>query len=253
MFGITFTLQLIKKYNLGLGNKILPISLSLIILLFFNIDFYFEYKININKNKDRLEKNKIVKMIKNNNKLNLAEAQILTFDPQIMMWAILNDIKYLKIVDGTFAIKSNEIIENDLIETFKFLNLDKNEFISFIKNKKIGYRYLNTNMRQLFWQKYQANSFFTFKKSEDFEKKTLEYIKKSSPFYAHQFAIPNFELNRLVAKYENLKDNNNFNPEIVLINLNKDIINKYSINQINYCKVFSGTQYNLYFKKEYCK
>ena len=177
---------------------------------------------------------------------------MLTFDNEIMIWTILNDIKYLKIVDGTFTIKSNEIIENDLIETFKFLNLDKEKFISFIKNKKIGYRYLNPNMRQLFWQKYQANSLFTFMKSEDFDKQTLEHVKNSSPFYVHQFAIPNFELDRLIAKYENFKENNNLNPEIVLIDLNKDIIKKYSINQINYCKTFSGSHYNLYFKKEYC-
>ena len=92
-----------------------------------------------------------------------------------------------------------------------------------------------------------------FYEIEDFDKQTLEHVKNSSPFYVHQFAIPNFELDRLIAKYENFKENNNLNPEIVLIDLNKDIINKYSINQINYCKAFSGSQYNLYFKKEYCE
>ncbi len=253
IFVIAFTLQIIKRYNLVVRNKILPTSLTLILLFFFNINFYFEYEKKINNNKNRLEKNEIVKVIKDNNKINLTEVQMLTFDNEIMIWTILNDIKYLKIVDGTFTIKSNEIIENDLIETFKFLNLDKEKFISFIKNKKIGYRYLNPNMRQLFWQKYQANSLFTFMKSEDFDKQTLEHVKNSSPFYVHQFAIPNFELDRLIAKYENFKENNNLNPEIVLIDLNKDIINKYSINQINYCKAFSGSQYNLYFKKEYCE
>ena len=79
-----------------------------------------------------------------------------------MIWSILNDVKYLKIIDGTFSTKSNENIEKDLIEAFKFLNLDKDKFVNFIKNKKIGYRYLNQGMRLLFWQKYQANSLFTF-------------------------------------------------------------------------------------------
>ena len=94
------------------------------------VKFYFEYEKKINNNKNRLEKNEIVKVIKDNNKINLTEVQMLTFDNEIMIWTILNDIKYLKIVDGTFTIKSNEIIENDLIETFKFLNLDKEKFIS---------------------------------------------------------------------------------------------------------------------------
>jgi hypothetical protein len=253
VFVVAFTLQIIEKYKLAVRNKILPTSLTLIILFFFNMNFYFEYEKKINNNEKRLEKNKIVKIIKDNSKLNLTKAQMLTFDTEIMIWTILNDIKYLKIIDGTFTVKSNEIIENDLIETFRFLNLDKEKFISFIKNKKIGYRYLNPNMRQLFWQKYQANSLFTFMKSKDFEKQILEHVKNSSPFYVHQFAIPNFELDRLIAKYENSKKNNNLSPEIVLIDLNKDIINQYSINQINYCKAFSGSQYNLYFKKEYCE
>ena len=41
--------------------------------------------------------------------------------------------KYLKIIDGTFTVKSNETIENDLIETFRFLNLDKEKISK--KNK----------------------------------------------------------------------------------------------------------------------
>ena len=253
IFVVAFTLQITKKYNLVARNKILPTSLTLILLFFFNINFYFEYEKKIKNNQKRLEQNEIIKIIKNNNKINLSESQILTFDTVIMIWTILNDIKYLKIIDGTFTIKSNENIENDLIETFKFLNLDKEKFISFIKNKKIGYRYLNPNMRQLFWQKYQANSLFTFMKSKDFEKQTLEHIQNSSPFYVHQFAIPNFELNRLITKYENLKENNKLNPEIVLIDLKKNIINEYSIDEINYCKIFSGSLYSLYFKKEYCE
>jgi len=253
IFVIAYTLQILKKYNLGLKNKIFPISLTLIILFFFNINFYFEYKKKVKNNQKRLEQNEIIKIIKNSNKINLSKSQILTFETDFMIWAILNDIKYLKIIDGTFTIKSNEIIENDLIETFKFLNLDKEKFVSYIKNKKIGYRYLNPNMRQLFWQKYQANSLFTFMQSNDFDKQTLEHIQNSSPFYVHQFAIPNFELNRLITKYENLKENNNLKPEIVLIDLNKHITNEYSIDQINYCKIFSGSLYNVYFKKEYCE
>ena len=35
-------------------------------------------------------------------------------------------------------------------------------------------------MRQLFWQKYQANSLFTFMKSKDFDKQTLEHVINST-------------------------------------------------------------------------
>ena len=69
--------------------------------------------------------------------------------------------------------------------------------------------------------KISSKLFVYFYEIKDFEKQTLEHIQNSSPFYVHQFAIPNFELNRLITKYENLKANNNLNPEIVLIDLKK--------------------------------
>lgn len=253
IFVIIFTLEIIKKFNLGVSYKILPISLTLTLLIIFNFDLYFKNKEKIENDKNRFEKNEIFKIIKDNDKLNLFEAQILTFDTEIMIWSILNNMKYLKIIDGTFSTKSNENIEKDLIESFKFLNLDKEKFITFIENKKIGYRYLNPNMRQLFWQKYQANSLFTFMKSKDFETQTLKHIQNSSPFYTHQFAIPNFEIKKLIAKFENFKNNNNFEPDIVLIDLQDDITSNYRINQISYCKVFNGKLYNLYLKKRYCE
>ena len=145
------------------------------------------------------------------------------------------------------------MIEKDLIETFKFLNLKKKHFKIFISNKKIGYRYLNPEMRQLFWQKYQANSLFTFKNSKDFEEKTLRFIQNSSPFYVHQFAIPNFELKRLENKFDDIRANKNFKPDIILMNLSKKILNEYSLDQNKYCKVFSSDLYALYFKKDYCE
>ena len=253
IFVIIFTLEIIKKFNLTFSYKILPLSLIVILLIVFNFSLYFEIREKIKDDNNRVEKNEIFKILKSNDNLNLSEAQILTFDSEIMVWGILNDVKYFKIIDGTLSTKSNEDIERDLIESFKFLNLDKDEFTKFIKNRKIGYRYLNPHMRQLFWQKYQANSLFTFKGSKDFEKQTLNHIKSSSPFYVHQFAIPNFELIRLIDKFENLKNNNDFNPDIVLINLQDDLMNNYSINQVTYCKVFIGSLYNLYLKKEYCE
>tara|TARA_B100001063_G_scaffold189834_1_gene180624 strand:+ start:648 stop:2540 length:1893 start_codon:yes stop_codon:yes gene_type:complete len=253
IFVIVFSLGIIKKFNLITSHKILPISLTMILLIIFNFSSYFEIREKVKNDENRLEKNEIFKILKSNINLNLSEAQILTFDSEIMVWGILNNVKYFKIIDGTLSTKSNENIEKDLIESFKFLNLDKNEFINFIKNKKTSYRYLNLHMRQLFWQKYQANSLFTFMESKDFEKQTLEHIKNSSPFYNHQFVIPNFELERLIDKFENFKNNNNFKPDIVLINIQDDIINDYRINQITYCKAFSGSLFNLYLKKRYCE
>ena len=133
IFKIIFFIEIIRKFNLILSYKILPVSLTLVLLIIFNFNLYFENNQKAKNDRNRLEKNEIIKILKSNNNLNLSEAQILTFDTHIMIWSILNDVKYLKIIDGTFSTKSNENIEKDLIEAFKFLNLDKDKFVNFIK------------------------------------------------------------------------------------------------------------------------
>ena len=64
--------------------------------------------------------------------------QKFTFDNKIMVWSILKDIKYLSVANGLFTPKKNEMIENDLIGSFKFLRLTEDDLRNFIKNKKRG-------------------------------------------------------------------------------------------------------------------
>ena len=234
----------LKKFNYFLSTLIILFSVS-----FFTLENLKRTKIDQKRN----EKNQIIDLIKENKQINFEETSILTFDNEIMIWAILNNINYLKIIDGTFTIKSNILVEKDLIETFKFLKLDNKHFENFISNKKIGYRYINPEMRQLFWQKYQANSLFTFMNSNDFENQALKFIQNSSPFYAHQFAIPEFELKRLSNKFVTIKTNNNFKPDIVMMDKSKKILNEYFLDLNKYCRVLNGDLYTLYFKKELCE
>tara|TARA_S200000501_G_scaffold150404_1_gene141838 strand:- start:2304 stop:4160 length:1857 start_codon:yes stop_codon:yes gene_type:complete len=234
----------LKKFNYFLSTLIILFSVS-----FFNLENLKRTKVD----QKRSEKNQIINLIKENKQINFEETSILTFDNEIMIWAIFNNINYLKIIDGTFTIKRNILVEKDLIETFKFLKLDNKHFESFISNKKIGYRYINPEMRQLFWQKYQANSLFTFKNSNDFENQDLKFIQNSSPFYAHQFAIPEFELKRLSNKFVTIKTNNNFKPDIVMMDKSKKILNEYFLDLNKYCRVLNGDLYTLYFKKELCE
>ena len=249
IFIISFISKIFIKYPIKKFNYFIPAVIILLSTSFFNIENLKKTK----NNQKRYEKNETISLIKKNKKLNFKKITFLSFDDEIMVWAILNNINYLKIIDGTYTIKNNGIIEKDLIESFKFLNLDYRHFENFISNKKIGYRYLNPEMRQLFWQKYQANSLFTYKNSNDFENKTLRFIQNSSPFYAHQFAIPNFELKRLMNKFQNIKANDNFKPDIVFMDKSKGILNEYFLDLNEYCRVFSGDLYTLYFRKDHCE
>ena len=53
------------------------------------------------------------------------------------------------------------------------MNLTEVDFKNFISNKREGYRYNNTILKTFFWQKYTANSSYTFQKSKDFDEDTL--------------------------------------------------------------------------------
>ena len=249
IFIVAFVSEMLTKYQNKIFYKFLFISTIFLSVIFFNLENFKNSKIS----KSRIEKNRIINLIKENKDIQLNKVSILSFDSDIMIWAILNNIRSLKIIDGTLSIRNTDLIEKDLIETFKFLNLNRGHFERFIGNKKIGYRYLNPEMRQFFWQKYQANSLFTFKNSKDFNEGTLRFIQNSSPFYVHQFAIPNFELKRLIERFDDIKANKNFKPDIILMSLSKNILNEYDLDQNKYCRVFNGDLFNLYFQKKYCK
>jgi len=247
-----FIIEIFSKYEFSKFFHKIPILIIILLVASYNIIFYFDNYEKIKNNEVRYEKNKIINLIKKNNKLKIENSNLLSFDNDILIWAILNDTKYLKILDGTFSIKDNKLTEADLIETFKFLNLKKENFIDFLSNKKKGYRFINYDARQIFWQRYQANSLFTYKDSDDFEEETLDFIRKSSPFYAHQFAIPRFEIKRLVNKFDLIDKNENFFPDIVVMDLRHNIFNNYKLNMNEYCNAFNGDFYSLYFANTYC-
>lgn len=224
----------------------------LIVLIFYNLHVNLITFNEIKQNKNRNEINEIISLIKNNSYIEIKNLNLLSFNNKILIWSILSDIKNLKIIDGTFSAKSDELVEKDLIESLKFLNLNKNDFKQFINNRKVGYRYINKNARQLFWQKYQANSLFTFKNSNDFDHKTLKFIKDSSPFHSHQFAIPKFELKRLLRKFENIKKSKLYFPDIIVIEKDREVIKNSKVNSKIYCKSFDGDYYSMYFLKKLC-
>jgi len=250
---LIFVLKLINFFESKKYYSAINLIIVLTLLIFYHFSETFVGYKNLKNDQKRLERNQIINLIKNNPKINVNYLNLLTFDTVIMDWAIFNDVKFIKILDGTYSAKEDTITENDLIEVFKFLSLDKNDFYNFLKNKKRGYRYVNDDARLIFSQKYQANSLFTFKNSKNFEKKTLNFIKNSSPFYVHQFAIPKDELLRLLDKFDNIKENLNFEPEIVIIDNNHKLLNKAKLNMENYCEYFFGEKYKVFAINAVCK
>ena len=64
---------------------------------------------------------------------NIQELSILTFDNKIIIWSILNNVKDLKIINGLMVPKTNEQLEDDIIESFYLLGLNSDNLLKFLK------------------------------------------------------------------------------------------------------------------------
>ena len=251
-----FALILIIKFYFIkiISNKVITYFSFLLIFvsLFFN---FFQNQKNYNEiklRKDninlRSEFNLISNLIKKNTFINLKDSSLLTFDNRFLIWATLNNIKYIKISNGVFFPKTHEMIENDLIQTFKYLDLSKDDFYNFIKNKKLSsWRYRNENIKNLFWMRYQANSLITYKNSKDFNPEILDFIKKSSPLLSQQLVVPNSEINRLLLKFDNYSAYN-YDPDLIILNKKNKILTNSLIDLNIFCKEFEGEYFIYYYK-----
>ena len=221
---------------------------SLLLILFYCFDFYYSGSKKLNNNNYNTLRKEFKIITTNIKKVDsLENISILTYETDFMIWAILNNVKYLNLINGLFTSKKDFMIEEDLFSSFKILNLDKKNFEKFLQNDndKSNWRYLNDNISKFFFYKYQANSMVTFKKSLDFKPDELNFINKGSPILQQQSIIPRFEIERLKNEY------NNFNKKIIIpsfIILNKSD-NFYNVNNLNlndFCLIFDGKKYILF-------
>jgi hypothetical protein len=244
---IVFFQNLMK---LNINNKFR----NLLIIFFISIYAFtsFEKINNFSKDKDkninRKEFQQITSLISDN--FDLSKTNLLTFDNDIMIWSIMNDVQYLNLINGLFISKTDEMIENDLINVFKFLNLNSKDFMKFIQNKKTNWRYMNLNVSDFFFYKYQANSLITFKNTNDFDTDVAFDIAQSSPILQQQSIIPNFELLRLENKFLNHSLNFFNEPNVIILNKDKELFSKIKINKTKYCNLFNGEKLILYVSRD---
>jgi len=242
---------LLNRFNIDLFNNFYLFSTILLILLLYNSILFNDYIIK-KDDLSRKDRNHIINFLLKDKKINLHHVSIQTFDTKLMTWIIFKDNQNLRLIDGTLTLRGNSQIENDLINSFKVLNLSKNDFLKFIENRRIGYRYINHDLRPFFWQRYTANSLYTYRNSQDFDPVTLKFLNNSSPFYSHQFALPTFEIKRLLKKFIDVEITHLLYPKLLIVEKNHDIYKKASINKGFYCKKYDGSKFNFYVSKEYC-
>jgi hypothetical protein len=252
IFFTIFSIILIKHY-LKLNPKPLQINILIFLLIgIYYLNVYLEKNQRFNNQdyKDRrIEFQKVTEKLNNRKDIFTKNISLLTFDGELMIWAILNEIKYLNLISGLFSPKTHDMIENDLVKNFKFLNLKEKDFLDFFKNKKRGWRFHNLNVGGIFGYRYKANSLNTYKGSTNFEPSIKEFILSSSPMYHQQLAIPNEEFGRLQRKFNEYKFINFKEPEIIVLEKLKPITKNIVINRQNYSKLHDGNIYILYLKK----
>ena len=239
--------EIFNKFILSFINKTIIYFFSIsLITLCISLNLNNSFSMSDKKTKERLEFNDVSKIILENH--NLSESTLMTFDNRFMVWSVLNDIKFLNLTNFIMTPKKDEMIEDDLIKVFKFLELDADDFNSFIANKKTSWRYINYNLNTFFFYKYIANPIKTFNNSKDFDPKVYDYIMNSSPINFEQSIIPNNELERLNRKFTLLSLQNFNYPNIIIINKNFEFLKK-EIEISNYCNVFDEDFFVLMFKK----
>jgi len=230
-------------------QKVIIISTIFIIILNYNIFYNSHSFTKKNKNYPRENLSKLIKFIKYDKILSNKNIEILTLSYSSFLWLFLNDYNNFFIVPNSFwTSKKNSTIENELILTFKFLNLDDDDFISFFENKKSGYRYNNINTKKFFDRLYLANKLTTYNDISNFNLDHILFINKTSPLYSHQSIIPQNEFLRFKKKF-NMK-NNDVNSKIIILDNNDSVINKHYLNSNNYCLRYLNKEYLLYVLKK---
>jgi len=203
--------------------KDLPYNKNLFkIVIIFMLFFYgfSNYLLN-KKNHNHPEHVNFSQLIKEIKKINIdKKSKILTFDARVQTNLILNNYKNLINLTGIYIPLNDEMIESRLINIFKFLNLNEVDFNNFIKNEKSGWRFMNINISETFYMKYQANKLTTYKNSMDFSLEELEYISKSSPLHTQQLILPAFESERLINKFIIFSKKKNITINLNIINFN---------------------------------
>ena len=250
--GFVFCIKSLPTINFMLNFNTLIKSCLVLSLLSVNaFHFHKEYK-RLNLNEDYKEDRSNLSIVTNEIIKNKTSKSILTFDNDLMIWSILNDFDNVILTSGVLTSDTNKKIENDLFKTFKYLGLDENDFLEIFRNKKKGWRFLNSYTQKFFWFKYTATSLKTYNNSENFLDSELKFIKKTSPLHAQSLAIPIFEFDRL--KQDFIKANDIFTekPEYIVIT-DKEMINMIDKNFTDYCYIEdSKTLIFLRLKKSQC-
>ena len=223
----------------------------LLITVFIFLNNYLYFK-NFNKNDYvRHDFRKLVKNLEKENLLINKNDEILVLDPMLFKYLIRKDHQNFTIVPNIFwTTRSFENTENNLINTFKILGIEKDEFKFFFESKYHKFRLMNVNLSSFFGYKYLANSQKIYSKLNNYSEKEKGIIESTSPFVT-QYIMPKDELNRILDKFSEQKILGS-NPKLIIINKNDLRTKKHKIKKNLYCIGYINRSFIIYKDISYC-
>ena len=246
LYLLIFSLSVLKeKIALRFKLDYLNYICVLLIISVYNFDLYKKFN---QKYQDedyilyRESFKNITNLIRENKNISL-----LTFDSRLMVWAILNEVEEIKPLSGQLVSKTHSMIENDLIDSFKFLKLNYFDFSKFFENQLSSWRINNQNTKLFFWGRYSASKLQTYKNSKNFSPEEMNMINKTSPLIVQSIAIPVDEMNRLKREFQTASLNEEFKPNLVFLQRD-ELFGNVSPQNISECKKISNKLIIVYSK-----
>jgi hypothetical protein len=249
LFLIIFLFLITKKFLKKFYENKFCHFLLIIFLISINISYIY---LNNQPNNDKI--NKRIEFHEITEKINQIEGvknlSALTFDNYFMIWFVFKELNHIYLINHTWVPKTDAMLENDLINAFKILGLNNNDFLKFLENKKDVWRYYNIEVAKFFQMKYQANSMNTFNNSKNFEDEIKNFIRESSPLLTQQIAVPKEEFDRLDKKFREMGAYSGSIPDVIILDKKNPILSKSILSSKIYCKYSKYKSYTLYIKKD---
>ena len=237
-------------------NSLLYIAFFLLILIN-SIYFKNTSKIEIlsqgihfNSNKDSSLRDDFTNLINNLESIQSNKKLLLTNDVHTQLWWIFKGKEKFYFPYVFYVSLSDNKIEKQLFNAFKFLDLDFKDFLDYFNENKItDWRVVNTNNYFFLGHlKYQTNFLTKHNDINQYPLETHEFIEKKSIHHTNQVILSLDEINELKKKFESYKLNSLLEPDLIVI-FKDEIFEKNIHNLKNFEIIFENLNYIVLSKK----
>ena len=228
--------------NFILNQNIKKIICTIYIIstvLFMNL-YLINYNLTNFTSDKRAQRSDIINMLKLDN---FKDKKILVTDEKVFIWLAMNDYDNFSFIPfAMLTVRSSDRIKQDFINVLKFFNLKSSDYEKILQSKIVGYRMENFVIKKHLGRKYIANSLTTFEDSRDFD--DIKFIEQIKPNISHSFAIPNYEIKKLVNEFSAFKSK--INPEIMILEKKHNFLDINALNTNDYCALKENSGFIIY-------